>query len=173
MTSDVLDFCHYVQKKNVSFIDVTSMFKLRDGSFSDGYRCEDGVHLTNRGVNKLANLLELRVINKSVCCVTEFQQGGTQDHDGDWITKKRRVQNYRNKNNNSEGDKRYYCYKCVENNNSKKTVIFRDPLITTNATKQATKPSFVTCIPNRKLAMCCQLNLIMIAFGLIIILLII
>ena len=54
-----------------------------------------------------------------------------------------------------------------------KTVIFQDPLIATNATKQATKPSFVTCIPNRKSAMGCQLNLIMIAFGLIIVLLII
>ena len=54
----------------------------------------------------------------------------------------------------------------------KKTVIFRDPLIATNATNQTTKPNFVTCIPNRKLAMCCQLNLIMISFGLIIVLLI-
>ena len=48
-----------------------------------------------------------------------------------------------------------------------KDCIFRDPLIATKATKQATKPSFVTCIPNRKSAMGCQLNLIMIAFGLI------
>ena len=39
------------------------MFKLEDGSFNDGFMCEDGVHLTNRGVNKLAKLLELRVIN--------------------------------------------------------------------------------------------------------------
>ena len=66
-------------------------------------RNEVGVHLTNRDVKKL---LELRVINKSVGCVTEFQQGGTQDHDGEWITKKRRVQNYRNNNNSPGGDKR-------------------------------------------------------------------
>ena len=55
----------------------------------------------------------------------------------------------------------------------KKTVIFQDLLIATNATKQAIKLSFVTCIPNRKSAMGCQLNLIMIASGLKIILMII
>ena len=148
VNSGLLSLC--AGKEHVSFTDVTSMFKLEDGSFNNGFMCEDGVHLTNRGVNKLAKLLELRVINQSVGCVTEFQQSGTQDHDSGWITKKGRVQNYRNNNNNSEGDKRYYCYKCGETITPKKTVIFRDQLI---ATKQATKASFVTCIPNRKLAM--------------------
>ena len=125
MTSDVIEQVNSgllslcAEKENLSFIDVTSMFKLEDGSFNDGFICEDGVHLTNHGVNKLAKLLELHVINKSVGCVTEFQQGGTRDHDSGCITKKRRVQNYRNNNNNSEGDNRY-CYKCGENNHSKK-----------------------------------------------------
>ena len=112
MTSDVMEQVNSgllslcAEKEDVSFIDVTSMFKLENVSFNDGTMCEDGVHLTNRGVNKLAKLLELRVINKSVGCVTEFQQGGTQDHDSGRMTKKRRVQNYRNNNNNSEGDTR-------------------------------------------------------------------
>ena len=112
MTSDVMEQINSgllslcAEKENVSFIDVTSMFKLEDGSFNDGFMCEDRVHLTYRGVNKLAKLLELRVINKSVGCVTEFQHRGTQVHDSGWITRKRKVQNYRNNNNNSEGDKR-------------------------------------------------------------------
>ena len=168
-TVRLLSLC--AEKENVSFIDVTSMFKLEDGSFNDGFMCEDGVHLTNRGVNKLAKLLELLVINKSVGCVTEFQQSGTQDHDGEWITKKRRVQNYRNNNNSPGVDNMHYCYKCGENHHSKKDCHFL--LIATNATKQAIKLSFVTCIPNRKSAMGCQFNLIMIASGLIIILMII
>ena len=110
VNSGLLSLC--AEKENVSFIDVTSMFKLEDGSFNDGFMCEDGVHLTNRGVIKLAKLLELCVINKTVGCVTEFQQSGTQYHDGEWITKKRRVQNYRNNNNSPGVDSRHYCYKC-------------------------------------------------------------
>ena len=78
MTFDVMEQVNFgllslcTENENVSFIDVTSMFKLEDGSFNDGFMCEDGVHLTKRDVNKLAKLLELRVINKSVGCVTEF-----------------------------------------------------------------------------------------------------
>ena len=89
MTSDVMEQINSgllflcAEKENVSFIDATSMFELEDGSFNDGFICQDGVHLTNRGVNQFAKLLELRVINKSVGCVTEFQQGGTHDHDGE------------------------------------------------------------------------------------------
>ena len=161
------------RKRKCSFIDVTSMFKLEDGSFNDGFMCEDGVHLTNRGVNKLAKLLELRVINKSEGCVTEFQQGGTQDQDSGWITKEIRIQNYRNDNNNSESNKDIIVTNVGKTITPEKTVIFLNPLIATNATKQATKPSFVIYIPNRKSAMGCQLNLIMIAFGLKIRLLII
>ena len=64
MTSDVIEQVNSgllslcAEKENVSFFDVTSMFKLEDSSFNDGFICDDGVHLTNRGVNKLANLLE-------------------------------------------------------------------------------------------------------------------
>ena len=64
MTSDVMEQVNTgllslcAEKENVSFIDVTSMFKLEDSSFNDGFICEDGVHLTNRSVIKLANLLE-------------------------------------------------------------------------------------------------------------------
>ena len=63
MTSDVMEQVNSgllslcAEKENVSYIDVTSMFKLEDGSFNDGFMCEDGVHLTNRGVNKLEKLL--------------------------------------------------------------------------------------------------------------------
>ena len=130
MTSDVMEQVNYgllslcAEKENISYIDVTSMFKLEDGSFNDRFMCEDGVQLTNRSVNKLAKLLELSVINKSVGCVTEFQQGRTQDQDSGWMTKKRRVQNYRNNNNSPGVDKRYYCYKCGENNHSKKDFHF-------------------------------------------------
>ena len=179
MTTDVMEQVHSgllslcAEKENVCFIDVTSMFKLEDGSFNDGFMCEDGVHLTNRGVNKLAKLLELRVINKSEGCVTEFQQGGTQDQDSGWITKEIRIQNYRNDNNNSESNKDIIVTNVGKTITPEKTVIFLNPLIATNATKQATKPSFVIYIPNRKSAMGCQLNLIMIAFGLKIRLLII
>ena len=106
------------------------MFKLEHSSFNDGFMCEDGVHLTNRDVKilaKLAKLLELRVINKSVGCVTEFQESGTQDHDRGWITKKRRVQNYRNNDNNSDGKKKGFIVTNVgETITPKKTVIFRD-----------------------------------------------
>ena len=171
VNSGLLLLC--VEKENVSFIDVTSMFKLEDGSFNDGFICEDGVHLTNRGVNKLTKLLELCVINKSEGCVTKFQQGGTQDHDSGWITKKRRVQNYRINNKNSEGDKKYYCYKCGESNHSKKDCHFPGSVNCNKCNKTGHKASFVTCIPNKKSAMGCQLNLIMIAFRLLIALLII
>ena len=148
MTSDVMEQVNSgllslcAEKENVSFIDVTSMFKLEDGSFNDGFICEDGVHLTKRGVNKLAKLLELRVINKSVGCVTEFQQSGTQDHDGEWITKKRRVQNYRNNNNSPGVDNRHYCYKCGENNHSKKDCHFPGSVNCNKCNKTGHKAKF-------------------------------
>ena len=46
MTSDVMAQVNsgllslYAEKEYVSFIDVTSMFKLEDGSFNDGFMCD-------------------------------------------------------------------------------------------------------------------------------------
>ena len=42
VNSGLLSLC--AEKENESFIDVTSIFKLEDGSFNDGFVCEDGVH---------------------------------------------------------------------------------------------------------------------------------
>ena len=41
VNSRLLSLC--AEKENVSFIDVTFMFILEDGSFNDGFMCEDGV----------------------------------------------------------------------------------------------------------------------------------
>ena len=64
------------EKENVTFVDIDLMFKLSDGSFNDGYLMGDGVHLTDKALNKIALKLNLRMKYKDGGCVTDRMQMG-------------------------------------------------------------------------------------------------
>ena len=49
------------EKHDFKFIDTNDMFTLKDGSINDGYLLDDGVHLTYKGTEKLAQ--KLHVLN--------------------------------------------------------------------------------------------------------------
>ena len=49
------------EKHDFKFIDTNNMFTLKDGSINDGYLLDDGVHLTYKGTEKLAQ--KLHVLN--------------------------------------------------------------------------------------------------------------
>ena len=74
------------EKENVTFVDIDPMFKLSDGSFNDGYLMGDGVHLTDKALNKIALKLNLRMKDKDGGCVTDRMQMGASYGDESWLT---------------------------------------------------------------------------------------
>jgi len=65
-----------------TFVDNDPYFHLGDGSINDGYLLGDGVHLTRRATNRLAQNLKLNIrdVNDGVC---GSQQSNTQIRNSD------------------------------------------------------------------------------------------
>ena len=74
------------EKDKVTFVDIDPMFKLSDGSFNDGYLMGDGVHLTDKALNKIALKLNLRMKDKDGGCVTDRIQMRATFGDEGWLT---------------------------------------------------------------------------------------
>ena len=74
------------EKENVTFVDIDPMFKLSDGSFNDGCLMGDGVHLTDKALNKIALKLNLRMKDKDGGFVTDRMQMGASYGDESWLT---------------------------------------------------------------------------------------
>ena len=60
--------CVMARDTGVTFINNDDTFKLGDGSPNDGYLLDDGVHLSNRGSNRLARNLHLTTDPKMNVC---------------------------------------------------------------------------------------------------------
>ena len=61
------------EKEGVDFVDVTSSFRLADGSINDGYILPDGVHITRSAMNKMAAKLDLQIKDKKQgVCDTKY-----------------------------------------------------------------------------------------------------
>jgi lysophospholipase L1-like esterase/uncharacterized coiled-coil protein SlyX len=63
-------------EENVNFVDNTPSFYLKDDSVNDAYLLKDGIHLTYRGTNKLAQNLRLNFKHgqKNVCDVSSHKR---------------------------------------------------------------------------------------------------
>ena len=72
------------EKEQVTFVDVDPMFKLSDGTLNDGYLAEDGIHLTDKALNKIALKLNMRMKSKDGGCVTDQNSKNTLSGDGGW-----------------------------------------------------------------------------------------
>ena len=70
--------------RNLSSFD--PMSKLSDGSFNDAYLIGDGVHLTDKVLNKIALKLNLRMNYKDGGCVTDRMQMGANFGDESSLT---------------------------------------------------------------------------------------
>jgi len=61
------------ETKGVTFADSTSSFYLQDGSINDGYLLQDGVHLTHRATNKLAQHLNVHIKDRRLGVCSQKQ----------------------------------------------------------------------------------------------------
>ena len=99
------------EKEQVTFVDVDPMFKLSDGSLNDGYLAEDGIHLTDKALNKIALKLNMRMKSKDGGCVTDQNSKDASSGDGGWLkvgpTRKSHTETHYNVSE-QERDKSYY-----------------------------------------------------------------
>ena len=62
-------------EENVRFVDNTPIFYLQDNSINDAYYLDDGIHITYKAANKLAQNLQLKIKDKTKgVCVTQRQR---------------------------------------------------------------------------------------------------
>ena len=137
------------EKEQVTFVDVDPMFKLSDGSLNNGYLAEDGIHLTDKALNKIALKLNMRMKSKDGGCVTDQNFKDTSSGDGGWLkvgpTRKSRTETHYNVSE-QERDKSYYqrprscatvasthgkstwCYNCGESGHISSNCLFNSAM---------------------------------------------
>ena len=123
--------------EGVTFINNDMTFKLSDGAANDGYLQNDGVHLNNKGTNRLAKNMQLKVksevTNGNIVKTgrqnknTSQMKSAVDEGDGDWqnvsykrgprrSTKITEFQRQSSKSDNGQRQTNRKCWFCGENN---------------------------------------------------------
>jgi len=78
----------------ITFINNDLTFKLSDNTVNDGYLLDDGIHLNNRGTNRLAKNMRLKIDPKTVNgCVAKQRWHDHQPREREQNTQKSKARN--------------------------------------------------------------------------------